>query len=101
MLNCPNCKLDTLSTVDSRLAVRAGFVKRRLECSECGERFTSHEIREADIQSQDVIHFNQIVQRLRNHKNTSNLAPVDPDLCIFTILFRKLYSSSCFGRRAA
>jgi transcriptional repressor NrdR len=43
-LQCPFCNAPDTRVVDSRLAADGGQVRRRRECSQCGERFTTFEV---------------------------------------------------------
>ena len=43
---CPFCNADDTRVIDSRLVARGGQVRRRRECVECNERFTTYEMAE-------------------------------------------------------
>ncbi len=43
---CPFCNADDTKVVDSRLVANGGQVRRRRECVECSERFTTYELAE-------------------------------------------------------
>ena len=43
---CPFCNADDTKVVDSRLVADGGQVRRRRECVDCSERFTTYEIAE-------------------------------------------------------
>ena len=43
---CPFCNADDTKVVDSRLVADGGQVRRRRECVECSERFTTYELAE-------------------------------------------------------
>ena len=43
---CPFCNADDTKVIDSRLVANGGQVRRRRECSECSERFTTYELAE-------------------------------------------------------
>ncbi len=43
---CPFCNADDTRVVDSRLVANGGQVRRRRECAECSERFTTYELAE-------------------------------------------------------
>lgn len=45
-MDCPFCNNDNTRVLDSRLAADGSQVRRRRQCSECGERFTTFEIAE-------------------------------------------------------
>lgn len=45
-MHCPFCRHDDTKVIDSRLAADGGQVRRRRECPECGERFTTYETAE-------------------------------------------------------
>jgi transcriptional repressor NrdR len=42
-MRCPFCSTDDTKVIDSRLANEGFLVRRRRECQECGERFTTFE----------------------------------------------------------
>jgi transcriptional repressor NrdR len=46
-VNCPYCGFDSTRVVDSRLTEPGDAIRRRRECSGCGERFTTYERAEA------------------------------------------------------
>ena len=43
---CPFCNADGTKVIDSRLVADGGQVRRRRECVECSERFTTYEMAE-------------------------------------------------------
>ncbi len=45
-MHCPFCSEDDTRVVDSRLVVDGNQVRRRRECTSCGERFTTFETAE-------------------------------------------------------
>jgi transcriptional repressor NrdR len=45
-MHCPFCQAADTKVVDSRLVAEGGQVRRRRECQECKERFTTFEIAE-------------------------------------------------------
>jgi len=45
-MHCPFCSYQDTKVIDSRLVTDGGQVRRRRECIECGERFTTFEIAE-------------------------------------------------------
>lgn len=42
-MHCPFCSAEDTKVVDSRIADDGGSVRRRRECTQCGERFTTYE----------------------------------------------------------
>ena len=42
-MHCPFCNADDTKVIDSRLVAEGNQVRRRRECNECGERFTTYE----------------------------------------------------------
>ena len=42
-MHCPFCSFQDTKVIDSRLVTDGGQVRRRRECIECGERFTTFE----------------------------------------------------------
>jgi transcriptional repressor NrdR len=45
-MHCPFCNADDTKVVDSRLVAEGGQVRRRRECVDCSERFTTYELAE-------------------------------------------------------
>lgn len=45
-MHCPFCSHDSTRVLDSRLAADGSQVRRRRQCADCGERFTTFEIAE-------------------------------------------------------
>ena len=48
-MHCPFCAAPDTRVIDSRLSGDGGQVRRRRECSECGERFTTYESAELNL----------------------------------------------------
>ncbi len=48
-MHCPFCKAPDTRVVDSRLGGDGDQVRRRRECAECGERFTTYETAELSM----------------------------------------------------
>jgi transcriptional repressor NrdR len=48
-MRCPFCTAQETRVVDSRLASEGDQVRRRRECSECKERFTTYEVTEFNL----------------------------------------------------
>ncbi len=46
-MHCPFCNAQDTKVIDSRLAAEGAQVRRRRQCLECNERFTTFEIIEA------------------------------------------------------
>lgn len=42
-MHCPFCKAQDTKVIDSRLVAEGEQVRRRRECLQCGERFTTYE----------------------------------------------------------
>ena len=42
-MHCPFCENEDTRVIDSRLVAKGAEVRRRRECSQCGNRFTSYE----------------------------------------------------------
>ena len=45
-MRCPYCNAEDTKVIDSRLANEGAAVRRRRECQQCNERFTTFEIAE-------------------------------------------------------
>ncbi len=43
-MHCPYCNAIDTKVIDSRLAAEGSQVRRRRQCVECGERFTTFEV---------------------------------------------------------
>lgn len=48
-MHCPFCPAQDTKVIDSRLVDNGNQVRRRRECTECGERFTSYETAELSM----------------------------------------------------
>jgi transcriptional repressor NrdR len=48
-MQCPFCKATDTKVIDSRLAQEGSQVRRRRECLECSERFTTYETAELNL----------------------------------------------------
>ena len=48
-MNCPFCNIDNTQVIDSRLATDGSQVRRRRECIDCNERFTTYETAELSL----------------------------------------------------
>lgn len=49
-MECPHCQKETKTKViDSRPDGPGGSIYRRRECKECGQRFTTFELRACDL----------------------------------------------------
>lgn len=48
-MHCPFCQADDTKVIDSRLVAEGDQVRRRRECTSCGERFTTFETAELVI----------------------------------------------------
>ena len=51
-MKCPNCGSAKSRTVDSRLNATSVIRRRRLECRDCGQRYTTYEVREQELPHQ-------------------------------------------------
>lgn len=45
-MHCPFCRADDTKVIDSRLVAEGEQVRRRRECTKCGERYTTYETAE-------------------------------------------------------
>lgn len=48
-MHCPFCGAEETRVIDSRLSQEGDQVRRRRECSECRERFTTYEVAELNL----------------------------------------------------
>ena len=65
-MRCPYCSFDSTRVVDSRLTDPGDSIRRRRECAECGNRFTTHE--RAEEVPVDVIKRDGTTQRFDRRK---------------------------------
>jgi len=65
-VRCPFCSFDSTRVVDSRLADPGDSIRRRRECAECGNRFTTHE--RAEEVPIDVVKRDGTTQRFDRRK---------------------------------
>ena len=54
---CPFCSNEETKVVDSRLVAGGSQIKRRRECTHCGERFTTYE--EAELVMPKIVKSNE------------------------------------------
>jgi len=68
MRKCPSCKQEELIVIDSRKPGDGSYVRRRLKCKCCGERFTSYETHEVKPETvQALIESLQPEPKLETH----------------------------------
>lgn len=48
-MHCPFCNAPDTKVIDSRLGAEGAQVRRRRECNECGDRFTTYETAELSL----------------------------------------------------
>lgn len=65
-VRCPFCSFDSTRVVDSRLTDPGDSIRRRRECAQCGNRFTTHE--RAEEVPVDVIKRDGTTQRFDRRK---------------------------------
>ena len=65
-VRCPFCSFDSTRVVDSRLADPGDSIRRRRECAQCGNRFTTHE--RAEEVPVDVLKRDGTTQRFDRRK---------------------------------
>ena len=66
VVRCPFCSFDSTRVVDSRLTDPGDSIRRRRECAQCGNRFTTHE--RAEEVAVDVIKRDGTTQRFDRRK---------------------------------
>lgn len=94
MLRCPECKADEISVIDSRVVQTGKITRRRLECGNCSARFTSHEIREADLADTTSTHFADILEKIKSESRIpkpfrKSLKPKKKEVIIAGSWFRR------------
>ena len=79
---CPFCGHDETKVIDSRLVAGGSQIKRRRECSNCGERFSTYE--EAELVMPRIIKtngrrepFDEVKLRAGFHKALEKLKELD------------------------
>jgi len=70
-MHCPFCSYQDTKVIDSRLVTDGGQVRRRRECIECGERFTTFET--AELVMPRVIKGDGTRQPFDDHKLKSGI----------------------------
>jgi len=70
-MHCPFCNADDTKVIDSRLVGEGYQVRRRRQCSECNERFTTFEV--AELIMPNVIKRNKIREPFNEDKLRSGM----------------------------
>lgn len=70
-MHCPFCNADDSKVIDSRLVGEGSQVRRRRQCTECNERFTTFEVAELIMPS--VIKSNKIREPFNEEKLRSGI----------------------------
>lgn len=70
-MRCPFCSHDDTKVIDSRLVSEGGQIRRRRECQNCGERFTTYEM--AELMLPKVVKQNDIRQPFDENKLKSGI----------------------------
>lgn len=70
-MHCPFCNADDTKVIDSRLVGEGYQVRRRRQCTECNERFTTFEVAELIMPS--VIKSNKIREPFNEEKLRSGM----------------------------
>jgi len=101
MINCPDCKSNELYVINSRLTLSGGYIKRRLKCGCCDARFTSHEIREADLTDTNAEHFSTVLDKIRSQarvpKPFRGMVKPKPEKVFVSRSWLQRLSPCCFG----
>jgi len=70
-MHCPFCAAEDTKVIDSRLVAGGSQVRRRRECGECEERFTSYEI--AELLMPHVVKSNDVREPFNEEKLRTGL----------------------------
>lgn len=70
-MHCPFCAADDTKVIDSRLVAGGSQVRRRRECGECEERFTSYE--SAELLMPHVVKSNDVREPFNEEKLRAGL----------------------------
>jgi len=70
-MHCPFCSADDTKVIDSRLVAGGAQVRRRRECGECEERFTTYE--SAELLMPHVVKTNGVREPFNEEKLRSGL----------------------------
>lgn len=70
-MHCPFCSAEDTKVIDSRLVAAGSQVRRRRECGECGERFTSYE--SAELLMPHVVKTNDVREPFNEEKLRAGL----------------------------
>jgi len=65
-MHCPFCGDNSTRVIDSRLAADGDKVRRRRNCSACGERFTTYET--AELNMPMVLKSDNVIEPFSDHK---------------------------------
>ena len=65
-MHCPFCGDNSTRVIDSRLAADGDKVRRRRNCSACGERFTTYET--AELNMPMVLKSDSVIEPFSDHK---------------------------------
>ena len=65
-MHCPFCAAEDTKVIDSRLVAGGSQVRRRRECGDCGERFTSYE--SAELLMPQVVKSNDVREPFNEEK---------------------------------
>ena len=86
---CPFCGNEETKVIDSRLVAEGSQIKRRRECTHCGERFSTYE--EADLVMPRIIKSNGVREPFDEEKLRAGFRkalekrPVESDKIEFSI----------------
>lgn len=70
-MRCPYCSAQDTKVIDSRLASDGDQVRRRRECGECGERFTTFEVVELNLPR--IVKRDKTIESFDKHKLRNGL----------------------------
>ena len=70
-MHCPFCAAEDTKVIDSRLVAGGSQVRRRRECGDCGERFTSYE--SAELLMPQVVKSNDVREPFNEEKLRAGL----------------------------
>ena len=70
-MHCPFCAAEDTKVIDSRLVAGGSQVRRRRECGDCGERFTSYE--SAELLMPHVVKSNDVREPFNEEKLRAGL----------------------------
>lgn len=72
MISCPNCQNFNLKVIATRTPRSGDYTHRRVKCTQCGERFTTYELRALDLKTNGYGDFFCKLQEIKERKRLAD-----------------------------